>query len=94
MRERRKGPTWTCRDRLWVLCGSVCGRRRWGTPLQKRCDDEQNVLLRWKFGVCCVKRAAHPAWVFVTTSGSRKQSARRGERRKGRRVILGSKAPG
>lgn len=54
---------------------------------QKGCDDEQNDLvpLRWKFlGLLCEKRVAHPTWVFVTTSGFRKQSTRRGERRKGK----------
>ena len=64
--------------------------------LQKRCDNEQNDLLflRWKFWICCVKTTAHPAWVFVTTSGFRKQSTRRGEWRKGGRVTPSSKVPG
>lgn len=47
-------------DGLWVLYGSRCGRRWWGTVLQKRCDDELNDLvpLRWRVWVCCVKRSA------------------------------------
>lgn len=43
----------------------------------------------------CMKRAAHPPWVFrpQVASGSRAPT-RHGEWRKGRGVILGSKAPG
>lgn len=58
-----------------------------GTTPQKRCDDEQNDLvpLRWKFlGLLSEKRVDYPTWVFVTTSGLRKQSARGGEWRKGK----------
>lgn len=64
--------------------------------LQKRCNDEQNdlVLLKWNCWVCCVKRAAHPAWVFVTRGCFRKQRSRCRDWREGRQVLPGSKVPG